>query len=209
MNTELPKQFLLVGQKPIIIRTIEQFIAFDANINLIIVLPQNYHDYFFEIAKKHQLNHPFLLVNGGNTRFQSVKNGLQVITSNGIVGIHDAVRPFVSVSTLQNCYSTAKKLGNAVPYTPVVESLREITKTGNVAVSRDRFKIIQTPQCFNISLLKQAFQVNYQESFTDDATVFEHSGQKINLVIGNPENIKITTPVDLTIAQAYISLSNK
>ncbi|MGZ4038440.1 MAG: IspD/TarI family cytidylyltransferase, partial [Bacteroidia bacterium] len=147
------------------------------------------------------------LCEGGDTRFHSVKNGLaHVKDSNGVVGIHDAARPLVSVETIRNCFETAAQKGNAVPVISLSESLRHIENNLSRAVNRSDYKIVQTPQCFKTGLIKTAFEQDYSSAFTDDATVAEQAGLKINLVEGNPENIKITTPADLVIANAFMEM---
>ena len=142
---------------------------------------------------------------GGTTRFQSVKNGLRLVTNpQSIVGIHDAARPFVSLQTIKNCFETATLKGNAIPCISLNDSIRKIKNKTNIAVNRNDYKIIQTPQCFLASIIKQAFNQPYNPLFTDDATVLESIGQTIFLVDGNIENIKITTPHDLLIANAFL-----
>lgn len=205
MQSSVPKQFIEIKGKPILIHTIEKFIEFDEFINVIVVVHKDYmSDANFMIAEYFSEKNITVVV-GGETRFHSVKNGLSVIENkNDIVGIHDAARPFVSVDTIKRCFETAAKKGNAIPISPINESLRMVTNGINKAVSRDDYKIIQTPQCFVVSIIKEAFEQPYSPFFTDDATVLEGIDETINLVEGNFENIKITTPYDLKFAELYL-----
>lgn len=205
MHSNIPKQFIEIKGKPIIVHTIEKFIEFDEYINIIVsVHPEYMTDANFMLAEFFPEKN-IHLVAGGETRFHSVKNGLNAIVNrNDIVGIHDAARPFVSVDTIRRCFETAALKGNAIPVVPVNESLRLVTNGINKAVSREDYKIVQTPQCFVVSTIKEAFLQEYSPFFTDDATVLEGMGENICLVEGNPENIKITNPYDLTFAELYL-----
>ena len=205
MNSAVPKQFLQLNGKAIIIRTIEKFFAFNPDIQIIVVVHQDYLDLFTMLLKTSSVKREKIkITKGGESRFESVKNGLTCLDSqNGIVGIHDAARPFVSIGTIASCYGVAELKGNAIPCIAIHESLRQINGDNNSVVNRDKFKIIQTPQCFEITLIKKAFEQAYRDSFTDDDTVVETGGIKINLVEGNIENIKITSPADLIIAKAF------
>ncbi|MES2133971.1 MAG: 2-C-methyl-D-erythritol 4-phosphate cytidylyltransferase [Bacteroidota bacterium] len=205
MQSTVPKQFIEIKGKPILIHTIEKFIEFDEFINIVVCV---HHDYLtdanFMLAEYFPEKNIHTVV-GGETRFHSVKNGLNCIANkNDIVGIHDAARPFVSVDTIKRCFETAAKQGNAIPVSPVNESLRMISNGINKAVSREDYKIIQTPQCFIVSKIKEAFNQEYSPFFTDDATVLEGMDERIYLVEGNPENIKITNPYDLKFAELYL-----
>jgi 2-C-methyl-D-erythritol 4-phosphate cytidylyltransferase len=206
MKSDRPKQFIELGAMPIIIRTILCFLNYNAAIHIIISVHKNYKTYLEELLAKFDLQGTNIKITiGGNTRFDSVKNGLALIQKEeAIVGIHDAARPFVSLQTITNCYDTAKSKGNAVPCISVNESMRKISNNVNNSVNRNEYKIIQTPQCFMAEKIKKAFEQEYTPSFTDDATVLELTGEKINLVEGNEENIKITSPYDLLIAQALL-----
>jgi 2-C-methyl-D-erythritol 4-phosphate cytidylyltransferase len=205
MQSSVPKQFIEIKGKPILIHTIEKFIEFDEFINVIVVVHKDFlSDANFMLAEYFSEKY-FTVVVGGETRFHSVKNGLNAIENkNDIVGIHDAARPFVSVDTIKRCFETAAQKGNAIPISPINESLRMVTNGINKAVSRDDYKIIQTPQCFVVSIIKEAFEQSYSPFFTDDATVLEGIDETINLVDGNFENIKITTPYDLKFAELYL-----
>ena len=201
MNADIPKQFLELSGKPIVIRTIEKFYAFDNSIKIILVLPTQHILLWNKLIEKHNFNIPIQLANGGETRFDSVKNGLELI-KNGIVAIHDAVRPLVSSDTIKRAYETAFLKGNAIPTILINDSLRILDNSGNKPLDRTQVRIIQTPQCFDVALIKKAYLQAYDISFTDDASVLEKLGEKINLVEGNPENIKITHPIDMLIAEA-------
>jgi 2-C-methyl-D-erythritol 4-phosphate cytidylyltransferase len=204
MGSAVPKQFLEIAGKPILLWTIEKFLKFDAKTEIILVLPENQFGTWEILRERFRFNKTLTLAKGGETRFQSVKNGLDKIEGEGIVFIHDGVRPLVSMATLKNCYQTAKEKGNALPVSPVVESLRKITEKGSSHVNRDQYRLVQTPQTFKLEIIKKAYQQPENGLFTDDASVCEASGEKINLVEGNPENIKITNSVDLRIAEVLL-----
>lgn len=204
MNSDIPKQFIQLNGKPVLMHTIENFVATIPSIKIVIVLATAYKAQWMELCEKHNFSISFQLTDGGETRFHSVKNGLALVPNNSIVGIHDAARPLVSSTTIQNTFETAQKLGNASPAITISESMREINGANNKAVNRSNYVLIQTPQCFQSDLIKKAFLQNYQSSFTDDASVLEATGEKINLVEGNRENIKITTPYDLVVAEAMM-----
>ncbi len=206
MNHEVPKQFLKIAGKPVIVHAIEKFLTYDKTVNVILVCHADYMKHLNFLLSEYFPKNTFKLTNGGATRFQSVKNGLELISdTKGVVAIHDAARPFVSIATIKNCFETASQKGNAVPVIQINDSLRQISNQKNNSVNRNEFKIVQTPQCFKINLIKKAFEQAYNTSFTDDATVAEQMGMEINLVEGNSENIKITTPADLKIAETLLS----
>lgn len=204
MKTEVPKQFIEILGKPILMHTIEAFLKFDNTIQIILVLPQVQLDYWQELCKKHSFYTTHKIVVGGETRFQSVKNGLEAIKSTGLVAVHDGVRPLVSEDTIARCYSAAENKGNAIPVVDCVDSIRQITPNGNESVDRTAYKLVQTPQVFEVELLKSAYEQPYSSLFTDDASVAENLGLKINLVDGNRENIKITTAFDLRLAEILL-----
>ena len=204
MKNIVPKQFIPLLGKPVLMHTIEKFITSIPEINIIVVLARELNDEWQSLCAKHNFTIPHQLIAGGETRFHSVKNGLSLITSDGVIGIHDAARPLVSKQTIINAFETAAEKGNASPAVAMNESMREITGDTNKAVDRSKYMIIQTPQCFHSGLLKKAFEQDYTPLFTDDASVVEMTGEKINLIEGNYENIKITTPQDLIIAEALL-----
>ena len=201
MESELPKQFLPVKGVPILMRTIQRFYDYDQAIRIILVLLKSQQDFWKDLCKEHNFRIPHQIADGGETRFHSSANGLKLIPDNeeGLVGIHDGVRPFPSLEVIANCYLSAAKFKAVVPAIPVVETL---WKTEGFTENRDLFRLGQTPQTFDIQLLKKAFLQPYDESFTDDASVVKRFGQPITLINGNPENIKITKPFDLKVAEA-------
>jgi 2-C-methyl-D-erythritol 4-phosphate cytidylyltransferase len=200
MNNALPKQFIELEGKPILLHTIQKFLDFAPDINLVVVLPMDsINEFKSRYFQQNETNRVSFVV-GGDTRFHSVQNGLMTIHDEGVVFIHDGVRPFVSTPVLERCLKIATACGNAVPYIDLKDSIRKRNEQGNIAVSRNEYKAIQTPQTFDISAIKNAFQQDYNEAFTDEASVFEAAGHPIYLVEGNEENIKITTPQDLAIA---------
>ena len=206
MGAEIPKQYLELAGKPVLMHTIERFRAFNDSIEIIAVLPENQLRYWSELQIKYSFNIIHTLVKGGKSRFFSVRNGLKFVNAPGLVAIHDGVRPFVSTGTIKRCFETAEKLGNAIPVISPGDSLRMITDNGSMPVNRLHVKQVQTPQVFIADLIKKAYLQDYLPEFTDDATVLEKTGEKINLVEGNRENIKITNPEDLFIAQTLYSI---
>lgn len=201
MGAPLPKQFLPIGGKPVLMRTIERFRAYSNDISIILVLPKDQQDFWRQLCAEHNFQIKVLCANGGSTRWESVGNGLKLIPDDaqGAVGVHDGVRPFPSIEVIQRCYDTAKRTGSAIPVTPVVETLR---RTDGTTVPRSDYRLVQTPQVFDIQLLKEAYRQPYSEMFTDDASVVEASGHTVTTVDGNRENIKITTPFDMIVAEA-------
>lgn len=204
MGSDIPKQFIPVGGKPILMLTMERFREYSPNLQIILVLPENQQKYWQELCNRYHFEIPYILAHGGVTRFHSVQNGLAKIPDDaeGIVGVHDGVRPFVSIDTIGRCFRAAEKSGAVIPVTKVVETLRYIPTNKNVF--RENYRLVQTPQCFDIQLLKAANRQEYRDSFTDDASVVEAYGHKVEMVEGNRENIKVTTPFDLQIAEALI-----
>lgn len=207
MGGEVPKQFLPIGEKPVLMRTMEVFYAFDAKIQIVLVLPVAQQAYWKKLCIQYAFTLPYLLADGGETRFHSVKNGLDMIPMDeeALVGVHDGVRPFVSTEVIARCYDEAVRTGAVVPVTDVVETVRHLVGDGkSVTVSREEYKLVQTPQVFSLSLLKKAYAQPYVPDFTDDASVVEALGHEVTLVKGNRENIKITTPFDLCIAEILV-----
>jgi len=206
MGAEIPKQFLELAGRPVLMHTIERFKSFNDAIEIITVLPENQFRHWIELQKKYSFTVPHTLVKGGSARFFSVRNGLKFVNVPGLVAIHDGVRPFVSIDTIKRCFDTAEKLGNAIPSVCPADSLRILTDQGSMPVNRLHVKQIQTPQVFNAELIKKAYLQEYSPDFTDDATVLEKTGEKINLIEGNRENIKITNPEDLLISTALLPI---
>ena len=205
MGGEIPKQFLPIGGKPVLMRTMEAFHAYDAEIQIVLVLPVAQQAYWKELCDQYTFALPYRLADGGETRFHSVKNGLDTIPTDeeALVGVHDGVRPFVSAEVIARCYAEAARVGAVVPVTDVVETVRHLESDGrSTTVSRDEYKLVQTPQVFSLSLLKQAYAQPYVPAFTDDASVVEALGHEVTLVQGNRENIKITTPFDLVVGRS-------
>ena len=205
MGSDLPKQFLPIGGKPVLMHTIEAFHHFDRTMKIILVLPQEQQTYWQELCAKHSFVIEHTVVDGGETRFHSVKNGLACVNS-GLVGVHDGVRPFVSPEVIKRCYELAAIKKAVIPVIDVVEAVRHITETGSETVSRNDYKLVQTPQVFDAELLKQAYAQEYTPFFTDDASVVEAMGVSVCLAEGNRENIKITTPFDLKISSALVNV---
>jgi 2-C-methyl-D-erythritol 4-phosphate cytidylyltransferase len=209
MNSEIPKQFMLLAGKPVLMHTIERFIAFDPAINIIVVLPARETSEWQSLCDKHAFGIKHMVVTGGNTRFHSVKNGLDIITEEGMIAVHDGVRPLISNELVKRCFDEANEKGNAIPFVHVRESMRKIDGLKNQAVKRDSYVIIQTPQCFSSAVLKKAFLAEYETTFTDDASVVEAAGETINLIEGEHSNIKITFPDDLLFAETILAMQQK
>ena len=201
MGGDLPKQFLPVDGKPVLMRTIERFREYSPNLAIILVLPKSQQDYWRELCVKHDFRADISIADGGDTRFASVKSGLSLVpaNANGVVAVHDGVRPFASVEVIARCYNTARRTGAAIPVVPVVDTLRH---TSGATVPRSEYRLVQTPQAFGAQLLHEAYRQDYTPAFTDDASVVEAAGHVVTLVEGNRENIKITTPFDLVVAEA-------
>lgn len=204
MGSELPKQFLPIGGKPVLMRTLEAFHACNREIQLIVVLPHSQQEFWRTLCREHRFTLPHVVVDGGETRFHSVKNGLALVEAPALVGVHDGVRPFVSREVIDRCYGLAAEKRAVIPVIGVVETVRRMEGEKSVTVSRDDYRLVQTPQVFDAELLKAAYDQPYTPHFTDDASVVEAWGASVTLTPGNRENIKITTPFDLKIAAALI-----
>jgi 2-C-methyl-D-erythritol 4-phosphate cytidylyltransferase len=209
MNSPVPKQFLKLDGKPILLLTINKFLDTDPNIEIILVLPQDHLKYWEQLCSENMYHKPVKIAFSGESRFHSVKNGLEFVTEDGIVAIHDAVRPLVSSKTILATYKAAEMYGNAVPAVPINDSIRQIESTRTIAVDRAHYCATQTPQCFRSDIIKKAYQQEYHYTYTDDAMVVEAMGEPIRLVDGNPENIKITSPKDLLIAEVLLKAENQ
>lgn len=201
MGGDIPKQFLPVFGKPVLMRTLEAFHAYDASMHLILVLPVSQQEYWKELCATYGFGLAHDIADGGETRFHSVRNGLALVEGEGVVGVHDGVRPFVSQEVIARCYDEASLKKAVVPVIGVVETVRHLTEEGSETVPRDRYKLVQTPQVFDAALLRRAYQQEFTDLFTDDASVVEALGEKVHLVEGNRENIKLTTPFDLKLAE--------
>ena len=236
MGTDIPKQFLPIGGLPVLMHTVKRFREYSKELNIILVLPKQQQEYWQALCDEYQFMEDYTIADGGETRFHSIKNGLKLIPDDaqGLVGVHDGVRPFPSVEVIRNCYETARKTGSAIPVIPVVETIRHLEgqvtsyvtsfhdfchdsakrastmalaapKVQSSTVPRDEYRLVQTPQVFDIQLHKKAYAQDYRDSFTDDASVVESMGCAVTLVEGNRENIKITTPFDCVVAEAILS----
>lgn len=206
MKSSVPKQFLLLKGKPVLMHTIKAFFNYDPSMKLIVALPKNLIETWKEMCLSYNFLTQHELVAGGETRFHSVKNALSLIDDDGLVAVHDGVRPLVGCTTLKNCFVTAELTGNAVPCIDVPDSMRFSSGGANQPVNRNNYKLIQTPQVFQSSLILEAYKQGFNESFTDDASVVEELGIKINLVEGNRENIKITHPADIRMAEGIMKV---
>ena len=216
MGSDIPKQFLPIGGKPVLMRTLERFREYSDDIQIILVLPEAQQEYWHQLCDEYHFDVEYTLANGGQTRFHSVQNGLAKVPDDaqGVVGVHDGVRPFPSIEVIKNCYETARTAKAVIPVIPVVETVRQLIDSDSQlsilnsqlskTVPRNDYRLVQTPQTFDIQLLKSANRQPYNDGFTDDASVVEAFGHKITLVEGNRENIKITTPYDLKIAEVLI-----
>lgn len=203
MGNVIPKQFIEIAGKPILLRTLENFYSFDVEMDIVLVLPKHEIETWNLICKTFDCKIKHRVVEGGATRFDSVKNGLNLAMDNAVIAIHDGVRPFVSHKTINNCFEMAIQCGTAVPFVDIVDSIRIKTNNGNVAFDRSQIKAVQTPQVFQSEVLLKAYSQSYQNTFTDDASVVERLFP-ISLVEGNKENIKITTPFDLQVAELIL-----
>lgn len=206
MNTELPKQFLPLQGKPILMHTMEAFHACTICPKIVLVLNIHQHQYWEELCNIHQFTVPHELVSGGTERFHSVNNALMTIKGEGIVAIHDAVRPLVSPELISRCFLAALENGNAVAGIKPTDSIRRIEDSGrSEAISRNMISLIQTPQAFDIKIVRSAYQQPFRNDFTDDASVVERIGIDIHLIEGERKNIKITFEEDLDIANYYLT----
>ena len=203
MGSDIPKQFLPIGGKPVLMRTIERFREYSRTLQIILVLPKAQQDYWQQLCSEYDFRVDYQLADGGETRFHSVQHGLALIPDNadGVVGVHDGVRPFPSIDVIRNCYEAARTAKAVIPVIPVVETLRHVSEGTK---PRGDYRLVQTPQTFDIQLLKAANRQPYNDCFTDDASVVEAFGYKITLIEGNRENIKITTPYGMKIAEVLI-----
>lgn len=205
MGTTIPKQFLLINNRPIILHSIDRFIEFDSQINLIIALHPDYTLQWKEICDEYNFTFPYQIAISGKERFHTVKKALELVSDKkGVIAIHDAVRPMVSQETIANCFEHTIDTTCAIPVVQVENSLRKIVENGSDSVDRDQYRMVQTPQCFDLQVLVKAYDVDYDKKYTDDASVWECSGRDVMLVEGNKENIKITTQVDLNIVKTLL-----
>lgn len=207
MQSSVPKQFLLLNGKPVLMHTIEAFCKSQSMPQIILVLHSGFHQYWEQLCKEHNFSIPVALVKGGETRFHSVKAGLELIPDelNAIIAIHDAVRPLISPTIIDESFRYAFEHGNAIAAVKSRDSVRQVINDYTISLKREDIYLVQTPQTFQSDLLKKAYKVEYDENFTDDASVVEKSGGIINLINGSHQNFKITFPEDITIAEAILN----
>ena len=206
MGGNIPKQFLLLRDKPVLMHSIEKFYQYDQEIQCIVVLPEQHAGDWDQLCRKYTFTIPHQIVKGGETRFHSVQNGLVLCKGSSLIAIHDAVRPLVSLITIDLCFMAAEEFGSAIPVIQVTDSLRKTEGGKTFPVNRDHYKVVQTPQIFSGEKIIQAYSQPYMKKFTDDASVFEASGHSIHLVDGDKRNIKITTREDLHLAEFFFNI---
>ena len=207
MGSSVPKQFLLLCGKPVLMHPIEAFHSYSTSLEIILVLPEEQQTHWKELCEEYGFTTPHTVVSGGSTRFESSRNGISAIPddADGVVGIHDGVRPLVSAAVIDRCYESARENYAAIPVMPLTDTLRFVGESGcGRNVLRSDYVIVQTPQVFDIALAKRAFSLPYKESFTDDASVVEDLGCQVSVVEGCRENIKLTTPFDMKVAEAIL-----
>ena len=202
MGSSIPKQFLLLGGKPVLMHSIERF-AFLKDTQLLVTLPSDWWGHWQELCQQYKFNIPHILVEGGIERYDSIKNALTRATGD-LIAVHDGVRPLVSATTIENCLTLAHKNGTAVPVLPLKESIRKGTLEESTSQNRSNFYSVQTPQCFQRDVLLKAYQLPFSSDITDDASLVEKAGFPIFLTLGNEENIKITTPMDLKLGEVLV-----
>jgi 2-C-methyl-D-erythritol 4-phosphate cytidylyltransferase len=205
MQSDIPKQFMLLNGRPVLMHTIEAFHSSDPAPDIIVVLSKDFHQYWKDLCAQHHFSIPYQLVAGGEQRFHSVRNGLKYVSGDAIVAIHDAVRPCITHQLIDSAFAQAVLLGNAVAAVKSRDSIRQKTETGTVSLNREDIYLIQTPQVFRSEILNKAYQQEYQTEFTDDASVVERSGVTIMLIEGDTRNLKITYPEDILVAEAYLA----
>ncbi|MBC6368119.1 2-C-methyl-D-erythritol 4-phosphate cytidylyltransferase [Algoriphagus sp. AK58] len=207
MGAQISKQYLPIGGRPVLMHTLEAFFQADPNIQLVLVLPKDDFGFWRNLCEEYRFDLKHQVVAGGESRFQSVRNGLQAITfDKGLVAIHDGVRPFVNQEVIRESFAQAERTGSAIAVVTLKDSLREVTEEGlSFFRERHRYRLVQTPQTFQLEKIKKAFQTPERTEFTDDATVYEFQGWQVTLIDGNPENIKLTTPEDLNYAEYLLS----
>jgi 2-C-methyl-D-erythritol 4-phosphate cytidylyltransferase len=208
MGSDLPKQFLVLGGKPVLIHTLELFFKYDPKIEIILTLPNDWRGYWETVIDKYFCRVPHIVVNGGKERYHSIQNALNRC-SGSFIAVHDGVRPFVSIETLDRCFSALNQHEAVVPVLKLKESLRQTNETLTNAVDRSNYCLVHTPQCFQAEILRKAYEQDYNARVTDDACLVEELGYKIQLVESNEENLKLTTPFDFLIAETIFQRSKK
>ena len=207
MGSEIPKQFMKLGGKPMLQYSLEAFFSFYPDISIILVLPEDYINEWEQIKHQDKINISHRVVKGGSTRFQSVKNGLELVKPEGLVAVHDGARPLIRVETIKNLFEAAARKGNAIPYNLPADSIRLERKDTSVIIDRASIRMIQTPQVFDAAMLKKAYEQKESPLFTDDASVFEKAGGKVHLVECPAVNLKVTGAGDLVLAEAVLTSS--
>jgi len=208
MGSDLPKQFLVLGGKPILVHTLELFFKYDPHIEIILTLPNEWRGYWETVIDKYYCRVPHIVVNGGEERYHSIQNALKRC-SGSFIAVHDGVRPFVSFETLDRCFSALNQNEAVIPVLKLKESIRETNENSTYAIDRSNYRLVHTPQCFRAEVLHKAYELAYHEKVTDDACLVEEIGYTIHLVESNEENIKLTTPFDFLIAETIIQRSKK
>lgn len=208
MGADRPKQFLEIAGKPILRHTVDRFLAFDPSIGITLVLPHDQRDWWRDYCRTSGFLQRYAIVSGGITRFHSVRNALEYVGDEGVVAIHDGVRPLVSPALLERLFAAAETCPAVVPAVPVVESVRRKDGASSAPVNRDGLMLVQTPQVFDVKVLKEAYLQPFSPDFTDDASVVERAGGAIRLVEGDRLNLKITTPEDLSLAERFLAISS-
>jgi 2-C-methyl-D-erythritol 4-phosphate cytidylyltransferase len=201
MNSDIPKQFLLLNSTPVLMHTISKFSHLD---EVILVVPKTQKEYWNSLCKTHNFNIPHTIVEGGKTRFHSVKNGLEKVNNNSIVAIHDAVRPLISIKLINSLITETKNGVGVIPIIPFKDSIRKVEGENSIHIDRSNFYKVQTPQCFLSDEIKEAYDQEYSEKFTDDASVLESNYGKIVTILGEEKNLKLTTEEDFKIAELFL-----
>lgn len=204
MGADIPKQFIELNGRPILMHTLENLEAMDSAMQLVLMLPENQIPFWNKLVEKHSFSVAHKVAAGGKTRFESVRNGLKMVSNADVIGVHDGVRPFVSERVVRSCFEMAQSNGAAIPVVPIIQSLRRIDVEPSKAVDRNTYRAVQTPQCFQAEILRKAYELAQGTEYSDDATVVESMGKNIYLVEGNEENIKITSPIDLKLARLIV-----
>ena len=205
MESPVPKQFMELNQKPVLMHTIEKFYSAASSIHIVVVLPKTHHSVWTILCQKHQFSIPHQICEGGASRFQSVRNGLELCTEDSIIAVHDGVRPLIHPDLILNLYHEAELNSAVIPVCPILESIRKAQGEGSKALDRSQYYSVQTPQCFSSDLLQNAYHQDEQETFTDEASVVEALGKNVQLFKGERTNIKLTTPEDFVFAEALLN----
>ena len=201
MNSDIPKQFILLNSTPVLMHTISKFSHLD---EVILVVPKTQKEYWNSLCKTHNFNIPHTIVEGGKTRFHSVKNGLEKVDNNSTVAIHDGVRPLISSKLINSLITETKNGVGGIPILPVKDSIRKVEGENSIHIDKSNLFKVQTPQCFLSTDIKEAYTQSFSDTFTDDASVFESNGGRITTLLGEEKNLKITTKEDLKIAELFI-----